>query len=177
MLDHITKEWGVLKGAPLAFFILLAIGLSGGFKVGLMWRDQEVADGKALVLLKDGQIDGYQKALSDRLEKVEKQLSENQLSLIRSKIQADPSSVDIIGGHPDKPDPRVDQLKGAFKDSGWNVGASQMQTSTSDLVLRAQDPRAATTIENALKDAGIVYEAVKPLTNGSTDFLLGTGGK
>jgi hypothetical protein len=44
MLDYIAKEWHVLKGAPVTFIILLALGLGGGFAGGMVFRGQELAE-------------------------------------------------------------------------------------------------------------------------------------
>jgi hypothetical protein len=152
LINHIRTEWHVMKGAPFSFVVLLLLGLSVGFYAGMQWRAQEVANAESLV----------------RVKEAERQFSEQQLSNIS------PSTVDIGGGRPDKPDPRVDQLKTAFKESGWNVATGGKSTTDAvNLVLRTQDMKASTTIENALKDAGVTYQMAKPSTAGGTDFLLG----
>ncbi|TIP09100.1 hypothetical protein [Mesorhizobium sp.] len=159
MLDYIAKEWGVLKGAPLVFFILLALGLGGGFTAGMGWRGQELADAEALIRLKDGQIDGYQKTLSDRLDKVEKQLSAQQLSSIRETLTERPSTVDILDGSSGgRIAPLASQLKSVFSESGWHVQTGETE---SGVVIIAPDAKDAATIKKALEDAGIKYGPVK----------------
>lgn len=155
-IERIVQDWEVLKRAPGAFLILLAGGLAVGFAGGMVWRGQEVAVLENLMRLKDE----------------ERQFSERQLSDIKSGLKVNPSSVDIIGGkRPD--DPRVDQLKNVFKDSGWSVGVGQPSPDvTTSLVLRTADPKAASTIEKTLKDAGVGYQMATPSGKTGTDFLL-----
>ncbi|GLQ81449.1 hypothetical protein GCM10007881_49700 [Mesorhizobium huakuii] len=156
-IEFIRNERDGLMRAPFTFLTVLIGGLVLGFAGGMAWRAQEVANAESLGRVKDE----------------ERQYSERQLSDIKTNLKINPATVDIGGGHTDKPDPRVEQLKDAFKDSGWDVGAMKSQFATSDLVLSAPDPKAANTIEKALKDAGVTYQTAKPSTTGGTDFFLG----
>lgn len=173
IFEYLSKEGGALKSAPIASVLLVVVGLFGGYMFKSALTSEHIATLDTIIREKDGKIDGLEKTISNRLDKVERALSEQQLSSIQANIKSAPASVDIGSAHPDKPDPRIDQLKSVFKDSGWDVGAMKSQFATSDLVLSAPDPKAADTIEKALKDAGVTYQTAKPSTAGGTDFLLG----
>jgi hypothetical protein len=173
VFEYLSKEGGALKGAPIASVLLVVIGLFGGYMFESKLTSEHIATLDTMIRERDGKIDGLEKTISSRLDKVEKALSDQQISSIKANIKTAPASVDIGGGHPDKQDPRVDQLKNVFRDSGWSVGTAQSQSATTDLLLRAPDLKTSTTIENALKDAGVTYQTAKPPTTGGTDFLLG----
>lgn len=148
-----------MKGAPGSFVLLLVFGLLAGFAAGMAWRGQEVANAESLVKVKEAQ----------------RELSEQQLTDIKTRLSANPSSVDIIGGTPDKPDPRVDQFKSIFQDSGWSVDTKSITApnSTKSITLRTPDDKAAHTLEKALNDAGVHYDTVKPNdASGAQDFQL-----
>lgn len=148
-----------MKGALGSFILLLIFGLAAGFAGGLAWRGQEVANIESLIKVKEAQ----------------RELSEQQLADFKTRLSANPSSVDIIGGTPDKPDPRVDQFKNIFQDSGWSVDTKSITTPNppQSLTLRTQDDKAAHTLEKALNDAGVTYDSVKPNdTSGIRDFQL-----
>jgi hypothetical protein len=49
IIDHIRQEWSMLKGAPLAFVLLLSGGLSVGVGIGLGYYQGRLAK-------KDGQF-------------------------------------------------------------------------------------------------------------------------
>ncbi|MER9257763.1 hypothetical protein [Mesorhizobium sp. M0619] len=172
-LDTIKSELQVLKGAPFSVCLLVAAGLWGGYQFASVLTAERIATLETMVHERDGEIEGYQKTLSDRLDKVEKALSDQQLSSIKSSLKDGHGSVDILDSNPDKPDPRADQLKTAFRDSGWDVMmVAKNVTDAADLVLRTTDPKAATSVEKALRDAGVTYQMATPPGNTGTDFLL-----
>lgn len=148
-----------MKGAPGSFVLLLLFGLAAGFGGGLAWRGQEVANIESLV----------------RVKEAEREFSERQLTEIKTKLSENPSSVDIIGGKTAKPDPRVDQLKSVFTDSGWSVGTKSIAppNPAQNLTLRTPDDKAAHTLEKALNEAGVHYDTVKPNdASGVQEFQL-----
>jgi hypothetical protein len=161
LVDHIKAEWRVMKGAPISFVALLLLGLSGGFAVGMAWRGQEVANAESLARVRDAQ----------------REFSEQQLIEIKERLKSSPSSVDILDGKPGSTDQRVDQLKRAFSTSGWEVNTGPLSGVAHSITLRAKDDNSATTIENALKGAGVGFETVPSTATGTTDFVLGAAGQ
>lgn len=171
ILDHIKAEWDVLKGAPIAFVALLAAGVIGGFGGGCLFMSQQLANMQSLVDLKDGQIDAYRKSIEDRLDKVEKTLSAQQLSSLEAMLKAEPSLV-YLGGNPTA-SPYATQLVDKFKDAGWVVQPSEAATEKG-IILRAPDAKSSTTIQDAFSKAGVPFEAVDSFAPmGAKEFYLG----
>lgn len=173
--EHIKSEWPVIKGAPVAFLGLLIAGISGGFAGGMIFRAQEVANAESLVRLKDGQLDEYRKQIEERLQNVEQQLTDQQISKIKAAIESAPSKVEILTGDKVGWSGEVSgQLKNAFQLSGWNVLPSTVLNGEADtVVLRAPDARTSTIINEALAGAGVRYDTVlPPQQKGAVDFIL-----
>lgn len=145
---------------------------------------QEVANAESLVRLKDGElaqkngeIDGYRKTIEERLGKIEKQLSVQQINAIQSELSKRPSTVNIVGPQPKDESAVAKQILETFKNSGWDV---QTQYATQDKepagwVLRSDQKDSITTIGKALSGAGISYEAITNPSTGKTDIMLGSG--
>ncbi len=161
--------------APRSFagLTILAVGL--GFGGGLMWRGQEVSNYETLIKIKDGQIDAYQKTINERLDKVEKTLSDQQLSSLQNSLRLSPSEVAIIKGKGEgEVSPYATQLEKAFSNSGWIVEKFAAIDESGGVILRAKDLLSADTIKQALETANVKYHSVNE--DGKTDFLVGTWG-
>ncbi len=135
-----------------------------------MWRGQEVANAESLVKLKTGELEEFKK-LEKRIGDVERKLTEQQLSAIRTGLEKRPSAVDIytpigngLGAEYSK------QLLDVFRDSGWKVETKKQPDAYRDggLHLTVPDSQAASSVSEALKDAGVSYKSMS-----GTEFLIG----
>ncbi len=167
----------MLKQAPLVFAILLIGGLIAGFAGGLLFRGQELANAESLVKLKDGEIDNYQKTINERLERVEKQLSAQQLSSIESTLKGAPTSSVALSagqGHEDTAN-LAKQLQSAFTKSGWQVTAAHPEGEFKGVSLKVDDRESTMAIAKALQDAGVSFDTSTDVDNGkigATEFLI-----
>lgn len=161
----------MLKTAPISFVSLLVLGLAGGFAVGMAFRSQELANVESLMRLKDGELDSYRKSIDERLNRVEKQLSEKQVSDITSALKGvDQGKVDFHTGKlPEGYSPEtVEQLKDIFKKSGWTV---ETEPSQNGFAIQTSDPASTEAVSKAFGKAGIEYETMGGGV-GSTKFQL-----
>ena len=171
IIQYIKDEWAVLKKAPWSFVILLALGLGGGFAFGLFWRGQEVANYDTLIKLKDGQIDDYKKSINDRLDKVEKTLSANQLSSLELWLKTSPSKV-VISSDPKTSLPYKEQILTAFKNSGWEVDPKTTLSDMEIFTLQTSDPSSASAVSKALSAAGVPFKSIANPPKGTIEFQL-----
>ncbi|THF58715.1 hypothetical protein [Ollibium composti] len=163
LIDHIKSEWSVLKGAPMAFIIVLVFAVCLGFTGGMMWRGQEVANAESKASAVEAELHYSDRQLQDIKERLK---------------QAPPSSVDIIGGQKGPDAPKAKQLKDIFSDSGWQVDTgSPTEGDLHNLTLRTKDETSASAVAGALKNAGVDFKAIKaPSATNTTDFVLGANG-
>jgi hypothetical protein len=63
LLEHILREWAVLKGAPGAFIILVALGVSAGLGIGAWHYSGRISDMETQVSTTNGEIHRYKVAL------------------------------------------------------------------------------------------------------------------
>lgn len=169
ILNHIGKEWQVLKTAPGTFIVLIILGLAGGFTGGLGWRGQELANVESLMRLKEGEIDSYRKSINDRLDKVEKSLSDQQLSYFQDTLRTAPSTVEItIGGK--AYEPFAKQVLSAFEAGGWKVQSTINADTQEGINITASGLLDAGLITKALTSADVDFQSVQ-LTK-STEFFL-----
>ncbi|MFP9137909.1 hypothetical protein ACLI1C_12090 [Devosia sp. XGJD_8] len=172
ILEHIQKEWGTLKGAPLAFLVLLFLGLALGGAGGHAWRGQEVANLESLMRLKDGELTTLTKQMEERLKKVEDTLSAQQVTTLESSLREIPSQIEIMKSFVEGGEPVIaGQLEAAFSDSGWKVFTDTTPVEPEDwnsavLLAVPENPDGAA-LRAAFDAADIPYE-VRVLSNSET---------
>lgn len=164
--SYLRGESAVLKRAPLAALVLLAVGVSAGALGGLAWRGQEIANLEGVIRLKDGAMDEYRKELNDRLTTVEQTLSAQQVQALKSSLLVNPSHVVGInwisgGGSP----VTASQLANAFDEGGWQV---QVQTADipfpmaysggNPILVAVPETAEGKTLIDAFDAAGIPYD-------------------
>ncbi|MER9741780.1 hypothetical protein [Mesorhizobium sp. M0187] len=173
-LDYIKSEWHVVKGAPLAFALLLVAGLIGGYAFESILTAERVATLETMIRQRDGEIDGYQKTLSDRMDKVEKALSAQQLSSIETTLTRSPTATVELQSDREWTDTAeiARQLQSTFEKTGWTVDKSQGK-SGAGVVLRATSDVATSVIRNALDEAAVPYKTT-PISGptGGMEFML-----
>ncbi len=175
LLAHISKEWNVLKAAPISFIVLLGLGLAGGFYVGVEFKSQEVEAVKARLDLKEDELDGYKKKLEQRLDDVEKRLSEMQISRLKSNLQMKPGHVEIYWNRASVPSMKyATELSDAFVASGWKVEAKASDDAINDMaVIETDNSQTSETISAALEDAELRYRLIGIVSGGETKrFIL-----
>lgn len=166
-----------MKGAPISFAILLLLGLGAGFWGGMAFRAQQVANAESLVRLKDGELDNYQKIINERLERVEKQLSAQQLSSIESTLKAVPVSSVALSAGQDHEDASnlARQLQSAFTKSGWKV-TDAPAAEFKGVSLKVDDYGSTAAIAKALEDAGVAFAVSTDIKDngaiGATEFFI-----
>ncbi|WP_224702001.1 hypothetical protein [Devosia aquimaris] len=163
ILEHIQKEWGTLKGAPLAFFVLLFLGLALGGAGGHAWRGQEVANLESLMRLKDGELTTLTKQMEERLKKVEDRLSEQQVTTLESSLREIPSKIEIVKSRVGGLEPVIaGQLETVFSDSGWKVLTDTTPTEpanwTSAVLLGIPESPDGAALKAAFDAANIPYD-------------------
>ena len=138
LLEYIQREWGVLKGAPLAFVILLCVGLGGGFAVGSAWRNPEL-------VAKDTYIGQLEKdkaeyvALQQRMRDADKELTEQQISDLEKRLK-DQAGSKVLFKTPRIGPSWAPDLQAAFKASGWGVDSAPTTPVESDLMMSWDKP-------------------------------------
>ncbi len=174
-LNHVSKEWTVLKGAPIAFVVLVVFSLCTGFFGGTEFKSQEVKAIQARLDLRNDELDDYKSKLEERLDDVEKKLSEVQVSKIKSALEGKSSSVDIYWNNSSKSAiGYAAEMSKAFEESGWDViGKHSATLPIGRAVIRTDNTQNSETIGRALDDAGVKYNIGGIATgDGSTDFIL-----
>ena len=171
IIKYIQEEWDVLKKAPLSFVILLFIGLSSGFAFGLFWRGQEVSNYESALKMKDSQIDEYKKSINDRLEKVEKTLTANQLSSLELSLKAAPSKV-IISADSVSSKGYAKQIKDVFTKSGWEVDTKSAPVSLDTFMLETKGSVNASAVSRALSTADVPFKSKMNEAKGTIEFQL-----
>ena len=159
-----------MKGAPFSFGAILVSGLLLGFAAGQYLMRQEVANAESLVKLKDGQIDEYQKTINERLDKVEKTLSAQQLSTLETWLKASPSMVSL-STDPKGTDPFTMQLVDTFKKSGWDV-MPRPYDKLGYLFIEPKDATGVAVVLKALMEAKVPFESTDKGVKGLTVFKL-----
>jgi len=155
IIQHIKQEWQTMRGAPIAFLVLLVFGLVGGFAGGQHFMKQEVQNLESLIRLKDGELDEYRVKIDERFKKIEKQLTAEQVSSIEKALSVNPSTVEIENisqGEVGK------QLIETWKRSGWQVHEIPSSGDFDEsVVFKTLNAESAETMKKALSEAGIDY--------------------
>ena len=168
--ETIKAEWPILKGAPFSFGGLVVVALSAGFAFGMMWRGQEVANYESLIKMRDGQIDDYQKSINSRLDKVEKTLSEKQLSTLETWLKTAPSKATIFAD-PNTNSIFAKQFSDTLMKSGWTVDPKS-DGFKDYLKIETQDIKSADVVLKALTEAGVSFKSTGIDAKGTTAFKL-----
>jgi hypothetical protein len=63
LLEHILREWSVLKGAPASFIILVALSISAGLGIGAWHYSGRISEMETQVSTTNGEIHRYKVAL------------------------------------------------------------------------------------------------------------------
>ena len=127
LIQHIQKEWSVLKGAPLAFVILLVGACAFGYFVnGLLLNAQiqnlqsAVTNANAATAAANADLQRLRDASNQSA--APKQVPPDQIAKIEQVLQKRPSSVEWYSNPTSEVGLTIgDQMKSAFNDSGWTV--------------------------------------------------------
>lgn len=149
--EHIAKEWGVLKQAPIAFALCLVGGLGGGYTAAAVVYGERITVLEERLRLKDDRID----------------FTTQQLDTLRGQLATvAPASVEIIGDVSDT------KLAEAVAAGGWNVEMIDLTAQPPVLdwkgvLLAAPDDESGRGIIQAFRAADVPF-TVAPLQAGET---------
>lgn len=166
----------------ITIVLVLLAGFVGGFTVGMILRAEQVANVESRIKLRDEEIEGLRKSIDARLQagpKVDAQIPPDKVTSIEGILRATPSTVNIITGRNSSPINAMysAQISDVFKSSGWDVNSFKTEGAPNSLILRTTNQRDASAITEALKAAGLKYEAVgwgNIEGSGAADFYIGT---
>lgn len=168
-----------MKGAPVATVVFLAIGAFAGYS----WRAQEVANLEealraksatieskdALIGIKDGELNEYQRELESRIRKLEK-LTEEQQSSLMDGFSVAPGNA--VLSYPPEQSGLGEDFAALLRESGWQV-VTTTAAGIPGLQITTEEQRWNAAVTRALDSAGIAYSTFQPLNSSSiTDVII-----
>ncbi len=178
ILDHLQSEWDVLRRAPLSFVILIGLAFSGGFYVQGVLKQQEISNYESAIKAKNGQLDAlrgqldaYQKSISERLDKVEKTLSESQTTTLQELLGRNPSKINF-STEKNSNNLFEKQMLDVFKVSGWDVGVVDIMGPAGYFSIETLDPKSTKTITDAFKGVDIPFKFFVPDDSSKAQFRI-----
>ena len=170
--DWLEREWAVLKGAPLAFVLVLAAGLAIGFAASDHLGAREVAAAKQEAVTARAERDLSIAKLNGATPDTWQPLTDAQIEALAEKVRplgAPGRSIIIQCPSPRQCGRFADSLTQAFKRAGsWDVGRIESPPQHSGLWIFPPDKEAATLqsalmpilglvqVEQGLEDSGLL---------------------
>lgn len=162
-----------MKGAPVTFVVLFLGSVGAGFAGGLAFTSQQISTLNERINFKDDQIadrdsqlNNYRK-LQERMDEVERKLTEQQTSLLIEKLKADPSTISVVQPQAEH-GPVSDQFIETLKESGWTVFSTDVENvngENKNLILKPSSSKDEQTLIDALTGANVPYAVEKRTSN------------